>query len=67
MIISLKNILKKYCAGNVTGESQQFTKDMTDPYYNEPLRHKVLRVHSAKPFNAEPPSHLLVQQFQTPK
>lgn len=55
-------------SGNITEqESQYYTKDMSDPYYNEPKRHKVLRVHSAKPFNAEPPSELLIQSFHTPK
>lgn len=60
-------LLESMRIGNVTGESQQFTKDMTDPYYNEPKRHRVLKVHSAKPFNAEPPSALLVERFHTPK
>lgn len=55
------------CLGNITDDQSQLTKDMTDPYCNEPKRHKILKVHSAKPFNAEPPAQLLTENFHTPK
>jgi len=37
-----------------------------DPYSHEPRRHPALRVHASKPFNAETPGQLLVDQFITP-
>jgi len=37
-----------------------------DPYSHEPRRHPALRVHAPKPFNAETPAQLLVDQFITP-
>jgi len=40
--------------------------NVDDPYANEPKRHPILKVHSQKPFNAEPPVSLLVDNFITP-
>ena len=40
--------------------------NMDDPYANEPRRHPVLMVRAQKPFNAEPPASLLVENFITP-
>jgi len=37
-----------------------------DPYSHEPRRHPALRVQVSKPFNAETPVQLLVDQFITP-
>lgn len=37
-----------------------------DPYSHEPRRHPALLVHASKPFNAETPAQLLVDQFITP-
>ena len=37
-----------------------------DPYSHEPRRHPALRVRAAKPFNAETPRQLLVDQYVTP-
>lgn len=43
------------------------TKNMEDPFANEPRRHVALRPSSQKPFNAEPPPPLLVEKLHTPK
>ncbi len=40
--------------------------DKNNPFANEPSRHPALRVNSAKPFNAEPPPQLLIDNFVTP-
>jgi sulfite oxidase len=37
-----------------------------DPYANEPIRHRSLRVHSDTPMNAEVPTHLLTKNYLTP-
>lgn len=39
---------------------------MSDPYSGDPKRHAVLKPASVKPFNAETPPFLLVEQFITP-
>lgn len=53
-------------SGNLK-EEVQLTKGMMDPYGNEPKRHSVLKPASQKPFNAEAPSVLLIENFYTPK
>lgn len=61
-------ILEKMRIGNLSLEdSKEAIKDMSDPYYNDPLRHAVLKPATVKPFNAEPPPDLLVKSFLTPK
>ena len=37
-----------------------------DPFEDEPLRHKELKVHSDQPMNAEVPEHLLTRSYLTP-
>jgi sulfite oxidase len=37
-----------------------------DPFANEPVRHKALRVHSEQSMSAETPSHLLTKNYLTP-
>lgn len=37
-----------------------------DPFANEPVRHKALRVHSEQSMNAEVPAHLLTKNYLTP-
>lgn len=37
-----------------------------DPFANEPVRHKALRIHSEQSMNAETPAHLLTQNYLTP-
>lgn len=54
--------------GNVNKEDLgELTKDMSDPYSNDPKRHPVLKPASTKPFNAEIPASILVESFYTPK
>jgi sulfite oxidase len=54
-------------AGNISAEDAKVaTRNMEDPYANEPRRHPALRVSSVKPFNAEPPPPLLTDSFITP-
>ncbi|XP_044257778.1 sulfite oxidase [Tribolium madens] len=60
-------ILETLRIGNVTKEdSEKLTENMSDPYSTDPKRHPVLNPASVKPFNAETPPFLLVQQFITP-
>lgn len=40
--------------------------DASDPFVNDPQRHPALAVHTPKPFNAETPPQLLVDNFITP-
>ncbi len=37
-----------------------------DPFANEPVRHKALRIHSEQSMNAETPAHLLTENYLTP-
>lgn len=37
-----------------------------DPFANEPVRHKALRIHSEQSMNAETPAHLLTESYLTP-
>ncbi|KRT82874.1 hypothetical protein AMK59_3021 [Oryctes borbonicus] len=54
--------------GNISEEeSKHALHNMDDPYSSDPQRHKVLEMHTEKPFNAEPPSSLLIENFYTPK
>ncbi|KAJ3650303.1 hypothetical protein Zmor_022000 [Zophobas morio] len=60
-------ILETLRIGNVSKEdSQQLVADMSDPYSTDPQRHAALKPASVKPFNAETPPFLLVEQFITP-
>lgn len=59
------DLLEKYRIGNlIITDSKPIISD--DPYANEPPRLNIFRVNSAKPFNAEPPSDLLISNFITP-
>ncbi|VDK51599.1 unnamed protein product, partial [Gongylonema pulchrum] len=42
------------------------TQDEDDPYRNDPKRHPALLVNSEKPFNAETPPELILDDFFTP-
>nr|XP_022903826.1 probable sulfite oxidase, mitochondrial [Onthophagus taurus] len=60
-------ILEEMRIGNISEDETRFViQDMDDPYSGEPLRHTVLKPASEKPYNAEPPSTLLVEHFLTP-
>lgn len=59
-------LLETYRIGNLNAEDDIGIKDQFDPWSNEPKRHPLLRVASQKPFNAEPPSSILIDSFITP-
>ncbi|WAR04452.1 SUOX-like protein [Mya arenaria] len=52
--------------GNIVEVEQRKQGDTTDPYSNDPKRHPALIPSSVKPFNAEPPVSLLMQDYLTP-
>lgn len=58
-------ILETYRIGNLKSETYVSEKTL-DPYDSDPLRHNVLKVVNKKPFNAETPAALLVENFYTP-
>ncbi|KAK6165305.1 hypothetical protein SNE40_022255 [Patella caerulea] len=60
-------ILETFRIGNIVPPKKTDIKDKNDPYGNEPKRNPVLIPSSLKPYNAEPPSLLLTEQFLTPK
>ena len=51
---------------DVTSHAAGSDVDADDPFAREPQRSPVLQVNSARPFNAEPPPPLLVDNFNTP-
>lgn len=60
-------MMESYRIGNLKkGEEKLAMLNMENPYANEPVRHPVLKVHSKQPFNAEPPSALLADNYITP-
>lgn len=60
-------LLESFRVGNLDASERVSTSDMEDPWSNEPKRHPVLKPASERPFNAEPPSHLLIDSYLTPK
>ncbi|KAK0405199.1 hypothetical protein QR680_017849 [Steinernema hermaphroditum] len=62
-------ILEELRIGNVDPKDMQAeakSKDLSDPFHNDPIRHPALLVNSQKPFNAESPASLLLDSFRTP-
>jgi sulfite oxidase len=47
-------------------EQQRKRKDENDPFASDPVRHPALITNSEKPFNAETPPSLLIDNFLTP-
>lgn len=47
-------------------ESKMSISDLQDPYANEPRRNPNFIVNAPKPFNAEPPLPVLMQNYLTP-
>ncbi|KAI1723667.1 oxidoreductase molybdopterin binding domain-containing protein [Ditylenchus destructor] len=41
-------------------------RDVNDPFSTDPIRHPALIINSQKPFNAETPPSLLIDDFRTP-
>lgn len=66
------SILEKYRIGNLSPEDVKAAAERTaaagvkDAYANDPERNPLLRVHAAKPFNAETPGFMLADNYITP-
>lgn len=61
-------MLEKYRIGNLNKEDSGVSiSNMEDPYSNDPKRHPILKPTSVKPFNAEPPASIIVDNGITPK
>ncbi|XP_077339546.1 sulfite oxidase, mitochondrial [Lithobates pipiens] len=59
-------ILQEYKVGVLDPNDKEEVPDLSDPYSQDPSRHPVLKVNSAKPFNAEPPPEILTENYITP-
>lgn len=59
-------LLESFRIGNIDEQNDVNTKDVFDPWSNEPKRHLILKPASKRPFNAEPPASILVDSFLTP-
>ncbi|XP_043490186.1 sulfite oxidase [Polistes fuscatus] len=60
-------LLESMRIGNISKiDAKSNISDLSDPYANEPTRHKALKINGHKPFCAETPSSLLIESFQTP-
>lgn len=59
-------LLETFRCGNLHEADAVGTKDLHDPWANEPVRHPLLKPASARPFNAEPPASKLIESFLTP-
>lgn len=60
------DLLESYRIGNLAEEDRETSSPGVDHWSNEPKRHRLLAVRSDKPFNAEPPPELLVENHVTP-
>lgn len=59
-------LLETFRIGNLAPEDDVGTKDLSDPWANEPNRPAFLVARSKRPFNAEPPLNILSEHFLTP-
>lgn len=60
-------MLEEHRIGNLRAEDRGLDlQNMDDPFASDPRRHPILKPRSVKPFNAEPPMELLVENFYTP-
>ncbi len=60
-------MLEQHRIGNLKKEAQKSSEsNPNDPYRNEPSRHKLLKVLTQKPFNAETPKVFSVDNIITP-
>ncbi|KAL3934742.1 MAG: hypothetical protein SGBAC_009600 [Bacillariaceae sp.] len=50
----------------IDAQMEAIYENSEDPFENEPVRHKALRVHSEHTMNAETPDHLLTNNYLTP-
>ncbi|KAL4655598.1 sulfite oxidase, mitochondrial [Arapaima gigas] len=62
----VQEILSEYKVGELSPEDCKQVVSTTDPYADDPPRHPALKVNSQKPFNAEPPSQILAENYITP-
>ncbi|KYM81913.1 putative sulfite oxidase, mitochondrial [Atta colombica] len=63
----IHSLLESMRIGNISEEDAKSNKsNLYDPYANEPVRHKALKINGNKPFCAEPSPSLLVESFLTP-
>lgn len=60
-------ILEEHRIGNIKSVETKKDANPLDPYSEDPKRHPALIPASEKPFNAEPPPSLLVDNIYTPK
>lgn len=65
-IFKINTIFTWFCLGSLAKSTSESSKNTNDPYGNEPVRNPILKVNSEKPFNAEPPTPLLIENFHTP-
>lgn len=65
----VRELLEEYRIGALSKEDALKTQHraIDDPFANDPVRHPALKPASVKPYNAEPPSALLIDDFKTPK
>ncbi|XP_071175945.1 sulfite oxidase-like [Mytilus edulis] len=59
-------MLEELRIGNITEKPKEQAFDKNDPYANDPKRHPAIIPASSKPFNGEPPSAILTDNFLTP-
>lgn len=61
-------ILEEYRIGSIDLKDMEHVKsvDSADPYSTDPERHPALVVNQQRPFNAETPPALVMDQFRTP-
>lgn len=65
--VQVLKMLEEYRIGNLRAEDRGLDiQNMEDPFSQDPRRHPILKPRSVKPFNAEPPMELLVENFVTP-
>lgn len=59
-------ILEGFRIGNITEVESKTSKDASDPYCRDPERSPLLIPSCERPYNAEPPSQMLADNFVTP-
>ena len=59
-------MLENLRIGNITEMPSQREVDSKDPYAKDPARHPALIPSAERPFNAEPPVSMLMQDYLTP-
>ena len=63
----VEKIIRQYLIGRLKSNPITQMHVANDPYSNDPPRSPFIRPESLKPFNGEPPSPLLVDNYFTPK